>query len=101
MTITITIDETPQELPDTDAAALAEELREYANGYRGDVEDAESAQQLASAIEQRIGRPEGGPITIDDRDMLDALHRALNSTVDAIGPTMHLYNVVDMARRAA
>ena len=60
-----------------------------------------NAQQLGSAIEQRIGRPEAGPITIDDRDMLDALHRALNATVDAIGPTMHLYNVVDMVRRAA
>ena len=100
MTITITINETPQELPDTAAAALAEELRGYAHHYRGQVDDAEPAQQLARAIEQRIEQPEADPLTIDDRGMLDALHRALNSTVDAIGPTMHLYNVVDMARRA-
>jgi hypothetical protein len=101
VTITITIEETPQELPDAAAATLAEELREYANGYRGDIADAEPARQLAAAIERRIGRADTEPIVIDDSDMLDALHRALNSTVDAIGPTMHLYNVVDMARRAA
>jgi hypothetical protein len=101
MTVTICVGEDEQALPSDDAAVLAEQLRLYAEGYRGEVTDPAAALALADAIEQRLVRGSEGVLRVGDRPALDALHRVLNSIVHDVGPAMQLYTAVDAARRAA
>ena len=101
MAIALTIDDTTLEIPETAAALLADELNEYANGYRGDTEDPGVARELAEALQQRLNSRAAGPLIVNDDAPLEALHRALNAIVDVVGPTMELFNVVDMTRRAS
>ena len=95
MAVTITIDGSNHELPEAAVIPLAHELRASAEG------DPEAARALAMAIERRLTDPTRGPLVITEPADLDALHRALNATVNELGPTMELFNAVDMARRSA
>jgi hypothetical protein len=101
MTVTICVRDTAQKIPSDDASRLAQELRLYAAGYRGEVDDPGDALALADAIDSRLSGQETGAIDVDAPAALDALHRVLNAIVHELGPAMQLYNAVDAARRAA
>jgi len=88
-------------LPGADAAVLAEELRRYAAGFRGPVEDPRAALSLAEEIDRGRASRAGVPITVSDVAAIDALHRVLNAIVHELGPAMKLYGAVDAAKRVA
>ena len=101
MAVTISVDGTIEKIPAKAAATLADELRAYADGYRGACEDPEVARSLASAIDDRLNRRGRGAIEISSNTELEVLRHVLNAIVYEIGPAMKLYNAVDMALRAA
>ena len=101
MAVTITIDGINHDLPEATAIKLAHELCAYADGDRGDCDDAWPAETLAAALRQRLTDPSRGPIHVSEPDDLEALHRALNFIVDDLGPAMQLFHAVDMARRVS
>ncbi|HEY0416283.1 MAG TPA: hypothetical protein VGC78_07845 [Gaiellaceae bacterium] len=100
MAVTLKIGGVLQELPDADAASLAEELRAIGDGYRGDYASSEVAYAVADAIEDRLDVGDDEAISVNDPEALEALQRALNSVVHEVGPAMQLHNIADMARRS-
>lgn len=56
---------------------------------------------VADAIGDRLDVGDDEPITVTDRDALEALQRALNSVVYEVGLAMQLHNAVDTARRVS
>ena len=101
MAVTISVDGTAEKIPAEAAATLADELRAYADGYRGVCNDPKAARSLAAAIDDRLNRRGRGAIEINSDADLEVLHHVLNAIVYEIGPAMKLYNAVDMAIRAA
>jgi hypothetical protein len=97
--VTICVGSDEETIPAEDAAALAEQLRLYGTGFRGEVEDPTAAFALADAIDDRIVARSETPIRVDGQDALDALHTVLNAVIHELGPAMKLYNAVAAARQ--
>ncbi|HZT91776.1 MAG TPA: hypothetical protein VFA05_07045 [Gaiellaceae bacterium] len=101
MAVTICVGDEQHDIPADDAATLAEQLRLYADGFRGEISDPAAARNLADEIGETLARKREGPIRVDDLASLDALHTVLNSIVHEVGPAMRLYSAVVGARRRA
>lgn len=101
MTVTLCVGDDQHEIPNEDAARLAEELRLYAEGRRGAVTDAPTAKALAKQIDRHLAGKAKGVIPIESPAALDALHAVLNAIVHQMGPAMQLYSAVTQARGQA
>jgi hypothetical protein len=99
--VTICVAGEEHAIPGEDAAALAEQLRLYGTGFRGEVDDPGAALALADAIDARIQSRSREPIRVGDQDALDALHTVLNAVIHEPGPAMKLYGAVAAARQQA
>lgn len=75
--------------------------RSICDGFRGDYARTDVAYAVADAIGDRLDVGDDEPITVTDRDALEALQRALNSVVYEVGLAMQLHNAVDTARRVS